>query len=142
MADYNPKRKGEVSEAQILALFLKHGMTVLMPFGDSQRYDMVVDEGGVFVRVQCKTGRFSEGKKSLRFPCCSSNWNTGKKTNYKGQADVFAVFSPDTKLYIVNVKNAPNVNCALRLKTAPKNNKARLASDHEFIVGKSLLDYP
>src|SRR5262249_30713483 len=51
----NTKSIGEVSEAIILAEFLKAGFPVLLPFGDNQRYDMVVEVGGRFLRVQCKT---------------------------------------------------------------------------------------
>ena len=54
----NTKAIGEISEAMILAEFLKAGIPVLMPFGDNQRYDMVVEAGGQFLNVQCKTARY------------------------------------------------------------------------------------
>ena len=49
------KSIGEVSEAVVMAEFLKAGFPVLLPSGDSQRYDLVVEAGGSFLRVQCKT---------------------------------------------------------------------------------------
>src|SRR6266851_7229049 len=55
----NPSAKGAQSEAAILYALVASGRTVLMPWGGSQRYDFVIDEGdGHFTRVQCKTGVF------------------------------------------------------------------------------------
>jgi hypothetical protein len=30
--------------------------SILLPFGENTRYDLLIDEGDRFVRVQCKTG--------------------------------------------------------------------------------------
>jgi len=46
----NTKAIGEISEAIVLAEFLKMGFPVLLPFGDNQRYDMVIEAGGRFLR--------------------------------------------------------------------------------------------
>jgi hypothetical protein len=64
----NTKAIGEVSEAVILAEFLKAGFPVLLPFGDNQRYDMVIEVSGRFLRVQCKTAFRAGGDGScIRF---------------------------------------------------------------------------
>lgn len=52
---------GELSEASIVLALLRHDLTVLRPYGDSQRYDLVVEQNERFFRVQCKTGRLSRG---------------------------------------------------------------------------------
>ena len=58
----SPSRKGEHSEAAILHALVASGRVVLLPWGASQRYDFVLDEGdGRFVRVQCKTGVLHDG---------------------------------------------------------------------------------
>jgi hypothetical protein len=36
---------------------VRRGYSVLLPFGVNQRYDLVLDLDGRFVRAQCKTGR-------------------------------------------------------------------------------------
>jgi hypothetical protein len=41
----NTKSIGEISEAIVMAEFLKAGFPVLLPFGDNRRYDMVVRPG-------------------------------------------------------------------------------------------------
>jgi hypothetical protein len=48
-------RNGRATEALILNAFAQRDIPVLLPFGDGQPYDLVVDVGTGFVRVQCKT---------------------------------------------------------------------------------------
>lgn len=58
MGIFGPTKKqlGEQSQAHIIARLLEVGYTVLVPYGDSNRYDLVIEGGdGQFWRVQCKT---------------------------------------------------------------------------------------
>jgi len=131
--DTNPKAVGERSEGQVLAAFLRAGKVVLTPFGDSQRYDMVLDEGGKFIRVQCKTGKIHNG--AITFPTSSTNWNQGTRRDYRGQIDFFAVYEPTTdKVYLVPVMDVGTAAASLRL--APSKNGqskgVRMAADYEF----------
>lgn len=146
MKAYSPKKTGEASEAQVLALFLKHEMVALIPFGDSQRYDMVVDEGGSFIRVQCRTGHIEERNEgAFVFSTQSINWNTLARKTYKGDADVFAVYLRENdSVYIFNVDSCPNRMATVRLVPTKSGQKkgCRLAKDHLFSPQRSLLDYP
>lgn len=117
------KSKGQRSEGFILAALLKSGKTVLVPFGDNQRYDLVIDSGAKgFVRVQCKTGRLRGG--AVVFNASSTHDHRNKKTrDYRGQADVFGVYCPDNdQIYIVPVSDVGTRIAHLRL-TASKNNQ-------------------
>ncbi len=135
--DTNPKAVGERSEAQVLAKLLQAGKVVLTPFGDSQRYDLVVDEAGVFIRVQCKTAQL--GKGVLSFPCCSTNWNKGTRRNYRGEADIFAVYSPEgDQLYLVPVDQVGVKSASLRLSPPRQKKRVRMAVDYLFDPKKSL----
>jgi PD-(D/E)XK nuclease superfamily protein len=51
----NCKRRGEWSELQFMARAAKNGLRLAKPWGDSSRYDVVVETGGHFVRVQVKS---------------------------------------------------------------------------------------
>jgi hypothetical protein len=130
----NTKLKGEYSEAIILARLLQQGKTVLKPWGDSQRYDLVIDNGGTFTRIQCKTGRLSKDKTVLKFNTCSVGYKASSR-NYKQEIDAFMVYSPEMdKIYYIPVDLAPKDRCSLRL-IAPKNKqivKIMLASDYDF----------
>ena len=49
------KRRGEVAEAAFLHKAAGLGFSVAKPWGDSDRYDFIVETGGRFWRVQVKT---------------------------------------------------------------------------------------
>lgn len=92
----NSKAIGERTEGIVLAQLLRCGYSVLLPFGNNQRYDMVVDKGdGKFVRGQCKTARATSNG-CVVFNTASINGFTGKRTSYIGQIDVFWVYAPLT----------------------------------------------
>src|SRR6185295_6493361 len=140
MKGINPKAIGERSEGQIMSRLLRTGRTVLKPFGDNQRYDLVIDEGDRFVRVQCKTGRLRDG--AVRFATCSSYAHRGLgRRDYRGQADVFAVYCPGTdRCYLVPVDAVGEKGCSLRVNKS-RNGQAkniRLAADFELAPAPGL----
>lgn len=49
------KRRGEIAEAAFLLKAASLGFSVAKPWGDSDRYDFIVESGGRFSRVQVKT---------------------------------------------------------------------------------------
>ena len=57
----HPVDVGLRTEATILSELLKRGYQILVPQGQNQRYDLVLDVDGSFLRVQCKTGRLRNG---------------------------------------------------------------------------------
>ncbi len=57
----SPKRSGEMAEAAFVVKATGLGLAVSKPWGDSERYDFVVDSGARIWRVQVK----STGKPSL-----------------------------------------------------------------------------
>jgi hypothetical protein len=135
----NPKAIGENSEAQVLAAFLQAGEVVLLPFGDNQRYDAVLDRGGNFIRVQVKTGRLRDG--TVRFATASTGSTTGHRTRttYIGAIDCFAVYCPETlRVYLVPIGECAGVTMWLRLEPSAsgQNKKIRLAGDYEYPHGQ------
>lgn len=128
----DPKSKGERSTGQVLAALLRKGKVILLPFGDSQRYDLVVDEGDRFVRVQCKTGRLRRG--AIDFPTCSNTWHRGGgKKDYRGEADLFGVYCPGTeKVYMIPVSVVGRTAARLRIDPARNGQKSGCRSAAEF----------
>lgn len=63
----NSKSVGEITEGIVLAKMLRLGYVALIPFGNNQRYDLVVDKGdGAFIRGQCKTGEICGRLRALQ----------------------------------------------------------------------------
>jgi hypothetical protein len=49
------KRRGELGEAAFLAKAASMGIGVAKPWGDSERYDFIIDPGGGLLKVQIKS---------------------------------------------------------------------------------------
>jgi hypothetical protein len=51
------KKQGDLGVARAIYEYTKMGYTVLAPLSDSDKYDLVVDTGDGFLKVQVKTSR-------------------------------------------------------------------------------------
>jgi len=135
----NTSRKGEITESMILARLVQLGYECLIPWGHDHRYDIAIDDDGKLVRIQCKTAHYNEDQGCLEFNTAITYARVGGKPHirkgYKGEADYFAVYSPDTgKVYLVPVEGVPRTEAKLRLNPS-KNNQhkgVRWAKDYEI----------
>jgi hypothetical protein len=129
----NTKAKGEISQAIIMTRLLQKGFSVSIPFGDNQRYDLLLDTGTELLKVQCKTAWLDRGR--LRANTCSTFPNKNRKRiNYIDSIDMFLIYSPDTdKVYKVNIRDAGITEIILRLDAPKRKDKnIRMAKDFEY----------
>jgi hypothetical protein len=113
----HPVDVGHRSEAAILVQLVRRGYSVLVPFGVNQRYDLVIDADGDFVRAQCKTGRLLNGVIEFRTRSVRSNTARTVTRSYVGEADIFLVYCRDTdRIYSVPVDEAPRGQMYLRVE--------------------------
>lgn len=135
----HPKAIGDASEAMVIARLVQAGKMVLLPFGENHRYDLVLDEGTEFVRVQCKTGKLRQG--AIWFNTCSVAYqrtDLGFKAyhvDYKGAADLFGVYCQVTDaVYLVPVKDVGNTMGTLRVEPTRNGQakKIRWAKDYRL----------
>ncbi len=128
----HPKAIGDRTEAHILAALVDAYPDVLLPWGENSRYDLVIDTGTDFIRVQCKTGRLRAGAISFRPYSSTYHHPTyagrGKadfcQHDYRGEADVFGVYCRDTGgVYLVPVGEVGRA--AVSLRVAPTRNNQR-----------------
>lgn len=95
----NCKRRGEWAELQFMAKAAKFGLRISRPWGEMARYDMVIETGGHFVRVQIKStiSRRAEGF----YMCGVKPSNTGKPYQ-RGEFDFLAAYViPEDIWYII-----------------------------------------
>jgi hypothetical protein len=94
------KRKGDASEALALWKLAEVGLTVLVPWGDNARFDLVAVINHTFLRIQCKTGRLRAGCVIFR---TFGVGRDGKCYRYiAGEFDYYAVRCLETgELYLV-----------------------------------------
>ena len=132
----NTKAIGEITEAVVLAELVRNGYVVLLPFGDNQRYDMVVDTGSQFITIQCKTACESPNEGSIVFPTCSSSYHRGgPKKGYKGEVDYFAVYYPGNRqVYMVKVDEVGDKSAHLRLEPSKSGQESRVRYAHDYLL--------
>lgn len=121
------KQIGEASEARILSELKSLGYTVLTPFGDNAKYDLVYDDNG-FNRVQVKTGKLQDSG-VINFKTRTAGHNNTEGTYHKGYTsddiDMFAVYCPQiNSCYLVDIDDAPDSQMSLRL-TPPGNGQTK-----------------
>ena len=133
---HDSNTKGQISEAMITARLLQNGYIVLIPYGGTQRYDMVVEDAdGQFWRIQCKSAWIDEDGTVLKFDTANHNVTGNKRDwrHYRGECDYFALYSADLdKVYLVPVDEVGITRAHLRL-TPPKNKNQygyKMASDY------------
>ena len=137
----NPKAVGERTEAVILAHLIQRGDCVSLPFGNNQRYDMIVDRGGTLIKAQCKTGRLRNGV--VLFNACSFNGFTGAERDYRGQADVFLVCCHELHaVYEIPVDACGKRMVALRVLPSRNGQSARtrVAAAYQLVVPQPGLE--
>lgn len=126
-----PTKKGSITEAVVLAALVKAGKKVVIPYGNYGEYDLLIDEGTRFVKVQCKTGKLTDGVVNFR----AYTHNSLGDKSYSDQIDWFGVFCPQNqKTYLVPASKCNMGTVSLRVDP-PKNNwKKRIVWASQFEV--------
>ena len=131
----HPVDVGQRSEAAIISAFAQRGYRVLVPFGHNHRYDLVLDLGDRFLRVQCKTGRYRRGGIDFNTVSTRSNMTEVLRRGYRGEIDAFAVFCPQNgRIYAVPVEDTPRGIATLRIEPPAngQSKRVRWAKDYEL----------
>ena len=130
----NSKDIGNETEAKIIHELVAHGHSVSLPFGDNDKYDLIIDDAGRLYRVQCKTAwRTKIG--TIRFNTHSQTTKDGEyyESSYEGEIDAFVVRCPDDEtLYWVDVESVPTRKMSLRFTAAIDHPSINWAADFEF----------
>ena len=140
----NTARMGNTTELFCMGAFTDLGYEVSIPYGNSSRYDFVVDINGNFYRIQCKHARLSsKSQGSFEFETRSKGRYKNEildKAYTKDQIDYFATWF-DGKCYLIPVEECGTSVKALRFApclTKCNEHKANWASDYELerVIGK------
>ena len=142
----NSKQKGNITELECMLAFVKLGYNVLIPYGDCERYDFVVDIKGNFYKIQVKTSRTEDEEKSyIIFNTSSQTTKNGKQVHHsydKEQIDYFMT-TYNSQAYLVPVQETAAREKRLRF-LPPKNGQTKgitFASEYELEkVVKKIVD--
>lgn len=127
------KTKGDLAEIAVMKEFARRGWRLLIPWGEDQPYDLVMENRGEFKRVQVKHVTMTRGV--IRVKCRSTNnWSDRKYTS--DEVDWIAAYCPDTdKVYIVpSAEFEGRTEISLRINHSKNNQKSGIhwAKDYEM----------
>jgi PD-(D/E)XK endonuclease len=117
--------QGNAAEAAVLQALTGAGFHVLIPFGGGLPFDLAaVLPCGDILRIQVKSGRVRKG--CVEFNSSSTDHGKGQR-DYRGRADVIAVFAPALRqVFMVPVDECPKSRGFLRLEPARNNQQRRV----------------
>ncbi|WP_257299797.1 group I intron-associated PD-(D/E)XK endonuclease [Haloarchaeobius sp. FL176] len=133
----NSKDVGDETEVAILHKLIEYGYSVSLPFGDNDKYDLVLDSGAELYRVQCKTA-WQNKPDTIRFNTHSQTTRGGEyhESTYEDAVDAFIVRYPETgTLYWVDVADATSQKMELRFDADIDHPSINWASEYEFTPG-------
>jgi len=114
---------GWVTEQRIILRLVELGYEVVQPVLPGRRYDIGIIVDGCIERIQCKTGRLTNGV--IVFNTCSRDKTTQARKYYHGQIDYFGVYCVELdQCFLVPIVDTKTEG---RLRVdPPKNNQTHL----------------
>jgi PD-(D/E)XK endonuclease len=101
VAEPTRKRRGEAAEAAFLARATHLGFTVCLPWGDSNRYDSVVELDRGFLRVQVKSANlYAENRYRVKTTGASGKVYTSKEIDF-----FVAYIVPENIWYLIPIQS-------------------------------------
>ena len=140
----NTKKIGNLAELQCITRLFELGCSISLPFGDSDKYDAIIDKNNHLYKIQVKhcIEKLNENGdvEYIKFNCYWQGHNSkGYKRNKYSSSDVdlFATFY-EGECYLV-----PQTECSyekvLRIKP-PKNGQLKGVSFLENYKAKEILE--
>ena len=119
------KQKGNIGEAKCLAKMVELGVPVCLPFGDNERYDMVIERNGKLEKIQIKYSSQKASDGSVIFKTSSSTNHTTNKhySTYENDIDAFLLYNGVTDdVYYLPISIVGSQK-TITLRTAPSKNQ-------------------
>lgn len=113
------KRIGNSTELNCIAYLFDCGCEILLPYGDNQKYDIVIDYKTKFYKIQCKKAHPTyKGDGEIDFITFKTSWESGRKTRTKvhytkQDIDFFATFFEGV-CYLIPVEETASTIKTLR----------------------------
>lgn len=139
----NSKLKGDIGEAKAITRLLELHNPVSKPFGDNERYDLIVEsKSGKLLKVQVKFSSEITESNALMFTLQSSKNHTTnrKETIYSSQIDYFILYHKLTdEVYIVPIERTNNQKSITLRIDSPKNNQSKhILYAEDFILNNQI----
>lgn len=98
------QEKGDFTEAAVITELKRRAIPVSVPFGDNQRYDIVIEtEENDLLKVQIKTGWVADGTIEFHGKSQHTNASGNVYEKYDGDVDCFLVYCDEVgAVYLID----------------------------------------
>lgn len=134
----NTKSIGNIGEAVAIAEFAKRNIPISIPFGDNQKYDLIIEINNELKKVQVKTSEYIHYKKEkidFFISLVKSNTKGCETTSYKStDFDYFYLYciENDMSFLVENVKSTPKGSITIRLKKSNNGQSKNINMFYDF----------
>ena len=105
----NTKAQGDIGEAAALLYFNLQDFPVSIPFGDNQRYDLIVEFPEGLKRVQVKTTRYKKKTDGKFEVALRTRWSDRNKTTTRflddTEIDLLFIYTAEGDIYLIPSKD-------------------------------------
>lgn len=116
------------------------GIPVCLPFGDNERYDMVIEVNNKLLKIQVKYSTYSENEGSIVFKTASSTNHTTNKnySTYENDVDGFLLYNGlnDEIYYLPIEKVGTKKSLAIRYLDSKNNQVKNCTYAKDILVDK------
>lgn len=126
-------RKGDFTEAVVIAELKQRGIPVSKPVGDNERYDLLVEAEQNFWTLQVKTGSYREGGINFRGVSQHTNASGNTYKPYDGDVDLFVVYCHELGSMYLVPEGEVGSNMFLRTEEpSQRHRNINWADEYEF----------
>ncbi len=134
---HNPNLIGNIAELKIIAEIASLGVPVLRPVTEHERYDLVIQIAGTFIRVQCKSAPLYRDVVCIRTQSTRRGPSGFVRRPYTAsEIDAIAAYCPDLDCcYLVPIEAVSQTRQITLRRTPPKNGQRAClnwATDYEL----------
>ncbi len=130
----DPHKKGDLTEAIVIAEFKRRAIPVSIPFGDNERYDIVVETPkGDLLRIQIKTGWVNDGVIQFHARTQHTNSQGNVYKPYEREVEYFVVYVHELESMYLIAEDDFNRSIWLRVdKPKQFHDNINWAEEYEF----------
>ena len=132
----NSKKKGELTELNIVPKLYEKGYNISKPVTEDCRYDLVIEGQEGLERIQVKTSRYRNGVVEFNTADVRSNATSNRRKEYcKEQIDAFMTYNSETEeIYKVSVEEAPKTKMSLRVEKPNRSESNRINWSKDYRI--------
>ena len=131
------KRIGNIGEAAVLNAFVSLGIPVYLPFGDTEKADLIAEFHGKLNRIQVKTSiEAVNGSYTTDLRSCKNHKTTPETFHYtEKDIDYFAVYNIARKVVcLIPVNEAPDSAISLRYEMPKNNQHSKIKLEQDYLL--------